>query len=300
MKVKNEPRLARVAAAIAALVVLTSTGLLIAGYLSMRHRAPLEKAKVEAMEEAVQTDARIAVDLTAERERQTERSLQRDSQNLVYAYILLAGAVMFLVAMNWLKSFEENPKLPLEALVTLRDENYGVLRKDVLSKRDLEVAPVPEVDLSFVDEFISKEGRGKDAAVPILRAIQLNYGYLPDEALQKVCEETEITPAQIAGTSTFYSQFRLSPVGKHLVKLCHGTACHVSGIGPITEELRRQLSIGPEEDTDPSRLFTIEKVACLGCCSLAPVMMIDEETAGRLTPASACQSLHNFEAKRAV
>jgi len=300
MKVKNEPRLARVVAAIAALVVLTSTGLLIADYVSMLYRVPLEKARVESMEEAVRGDARIAVDLTAERERQTERSLQRDSQNLIYAYILLAGAVMFLVTMNWLKSFEENPKVPLEALVNLRDENYGVFRRDVLSKPDLEVAPVPEVDLSFVEEVISREGRGKDAAVPILRAIQLNYGYLPDEALQKVCKETEITPAQIAGTSTFYSQFRLSPVGKHLVKLCHGTACHVSGIGAITEELKRHLSIGPEEDTDPSQLFTIEKVACLGCCSLAPVMMIDEETAGRLTPASACLTLHNFEAKRSL
>jgi NADH:ubiquinone oxidoreductase subunit E len=160
------------------------------------------------------------------------------------------------------------------------------------------VVSEPGINLDFVDEIISREGQGKDAAVPILRAIQAHYGYLPDEALGKVCENTEITPAQIAGTSTFYAQFRLSPVGKHIVKLCHGTACHVSGIGPITDELRRQLAIAPDEDTDPSRLYTLEKVACLGCCSLAPVMMIDNETAGRLTPASACQALSNFELKR--
>ena len=300
MKVNMKHKLANVAAAIAALVVLVCAGLLIADYLRMRYQAPLDKAKVESMEEAVQTDASMAIELTAERERQTERSLKRDSQNLIYGCLLLAGAGVFLIAMNYLNSFQEDPILPLETLVKLRDEGQEVFKEAGFSQRGLEVASPFELDLSFVDEIISSQGQGKDAAVPILRAIQAHYGYLPDEALRKVCKETAITPAQIAGTSTFYSQFRFSPVGKHLVKLCHGTACHVSGIGPITEELRRHLSIAPGEDTDPSRLFTLEKVACLGCCSLAPVIMIDEQTAGRLTPASACQALHKCEPKRSV
>ena len=106
---------------------------------------------------------------------------------------------------------------------------------------------------------------------------------------------TEITPAQIEGTSSFYSQFRRSPVGRHVVKVCHGTACHVAGADQITNELRRHLEIKDDEDTDAQRLFTIDAVACVGCCSLAPVMMIEDDTAGRLTPASARRALEALE-----
>ena len=300
MKVEKQKKLARMVALFAAVVVLICTGVLVADYLKMRYQTPLDKANVKSMEEAVQTEANVAVELTAERERQTEQSLKRDSRNLLYAYFLFAGTVLFLISMNWLKSFEDEPFLPMETLVTLRDQTSSSFKSAVPPGRNQDVVSAPGVDLSFIGEIVSEEGRGKDAAIPILRSIQTHYGYLPDEALRKVCEETEITPAQIAGVSTFYAQFRLSPVGKYIVKLCHGTACHVSGIGQITEELRRHLSIAPGEDTDPSRLFTLEKVACLGCCSLAPVIMIDEETAGRMTPASACQALHSFDSKRSV
>ena len=130
-----------------------------------------------------------------------------------------------------------------------------------------------------------------EAAIPILQAIQAHFRYLPDEALARVCETTEVTPAQIAGTSSFYARFRRSPVGEHIVRVCHGTACHVAGARHITDELRRQLRIPDGADTDPTRTFTIDEVACLGCCSLAPVLMIDERTAGRLTPSTACEAL---------
>ena len=89
---------------------------------------------------------------------------------------------------------------------------------------------------------MSKIGRGKEAAIPLLQAIQNHYRYLPDDALRRLCELTDITPAEIAGTSSFYGQFRRSPVGKHIVRVCHGTACHVSGARQITEELRRYPS----------------------------------------------------------
>ena len=115
------------------------------------------------------------------------------------------------------------------------------------------------------------------------------------EALARVCERTEITPAQIAGTSSFYAQFRRSPVGRYVVRVCHGTACHVAGAEQITSELRRHLEIPPGEDTDPRRRFTLDPVACLGCCSLAPVMMIEDETVGRLSPARARQALDAAE-----
>jgi NADH:ubiquinone oxidoreductase subunit E len=148
-----------------------------------------------------------------------------------------------------------------------------------------------ELDLGFVDTLVSKIGRGKEAAIPLLQAIQTHYRYLPDEALRRLCELTEITPAEIAGTSSFYGQFRRSPVGEHMVRVCHGTACHVSGARQITEELRRFLEIPEGADTDTARMFTLDEVACLGCCSLAPVLMVDGHTAGKLTPATACDAL---------
>ena len=142
-----------------------------------------------------------------------------------------------------------------------------------------------------VDEIVVAHGRGPEAAIAILQAIQQHYRYLPGEALRRVCELTDITPAQVLGTSSFYSRFRRSPVGEHIVRVCHGTACHVSGARQITDELRRGLKIPDGADTDPSRTFTIEEVACLGCCSLAPVMMVDEQTVGKLTPSGACEAL---------
>jgi NADH:ubiquinone oxidoreductase subunit E len=111
-----------------------------------------------------------------------------------------------------------------------------------------------------------------------------------------VTETTSITPAQIAGTSSFYAGFRRSPVGKYVVKVCHGTACHVAGADVITDELRRHVGMEVGHDTDPERRFTIDKVACVGCCSLAPVLMIGEETAGRLTPSSVGKLLDALEA----
>jgi NADH:ubiquinone oxidoreductase subunit E len=157
-------------------------------------------------------------------------------------------------------------------------------------------APAAELDLAFLDQLIAKHGRAKEDAIPLLGAIQSHCGYLPDEALRRLCELTEITPAQISGTSTFYSQFRHSPTGKHLVRVCHGTACHVSGARQISDELGRYLGIPAGADTDPSRMFTVEEVACLGCCSLAPVLMVDGNTAGRLTPSAACEALIRFAA----
>jgi NADH-quinone oxidoreductase subunit F len=147
------------------------------------------------------------------------------------------------------------------------------------------------VDLEWVDDLIARVGSSREAAIPILQAIQTHHRYLPDEVLQRVCERTEITPAQIAGTSSFYAQFRRSPVGQYVVKVCHGTACHVAGAEQITQELRRHFEVPPGADTDPKGRFTLDAVACVGCCSLAPVMMVEDDTAGRLTPASARQAL---------
>ena len=158
----------------------------------------------------------------------------------------------------------------------------------------------PPLDLTFVDDLVAKEGRGLESAIVLLQAIQNHYRYLPDEAMRRLCEITEITPAQLAGTSSFYGQFRNTPVGKHMVRVCHGTACHVAGARQITDELRRYLAIPEGSDTDSARIFTVGEVACLGCCSLAPVLIVDGHTAGRLTPSTASAALAHVEESQPV
>jgi NADH-quinone oxidoreductase subunit F len=151
-----------------------------------------------------------------------------------------------------------------------------------------------QLDLTFVDQIVEKAGAGRDKVLEILQAIQGQYGYLPAEALQRVCERTEITPADITGVSTFYDQFRHRPAGQHIVHVCVGTACHVKGAEMVYEEFRRHLEIPAGEDTDPQGLFTVERIACLGCCTLAPAVQIDDVTYGHLTRETVANVVADF------
>lgn len=156
----------------------------------------------------------------------------------------------------------------------------------------------PELDLSCIDAIVERHGRGREAVIPVLQAIQQHYRYLPQDALKRVCELTEITPADVSGVSTFYTHFRHQPLGKHVVHVCQGTACHVKGSELVQDTITQQLGIPPGTDTDPDREFTVESVACLGCCTLAPVVEIDGATFGRVTPRTASGVL--AEARRGV
>jgi len=140
-----------------------------------------------------------------------------------------------------------------------------------------------ELDLTFVDEIISEIGTSAEKVLQILQALQRHYGYLPKEELQRVCELTDITPASIVGVSSFYDQFRHRPSGRHMIRVCIGTACHVKGGQRVYDAFKRYLNIPDTEDTDADRLFTIEKVACLGCCMLAPAIQIDDVVYGHLS-----------------
>jgi len=140
-----------------------------------------------------------------------------------------------------------------------------------------------EKDLEFVENIIKELGKGTESVIPILQAIQEHYHYLPQEVLQHVCQITEITPAQITGVSTFYNQFRHKPAGEHMIHVCVGTACHVKGANLVYDAFYDYLDIQDGEDTDSEQLFTVEKVACLGCCTLAPAIRIDDITYGHLT-----------------
>lgn len=140
------------------------------------------------------------------------------------------------------------------------------------------------VDVSHVDEIVQRHGSGRDAVIPILQAIQQRYRYLPEEALKRVCELSNIKPADISGVSTFYTHFRHQPVGEHMIHVCQGTACHVKGSELVRDTITQHLGIPRGKDTDADREFTVESVACLGCCTLAPVVEIDGVTYGRVTP----------------
>ncbi|MEN6305546.1 MAG: NAD(P)H-dependent oxidoreductase subunit E [Armatimonadia bacterium] len=150
------------------------------------------------------------------------------------------------------------------------------------------------VDLAAVDEIIREHGTAPQAVVPILQSLQKHYNYLPQEALQRVCELTEITPAQIMGVSTFYPRFRHQPAGKHVISVCHGTACHEKGAERVSEALLRHLKLPEGGDTTEDGVFTLQRVDCLGCCTLAPVVQIDGVTYGHIAPDGVPQMLQDF------
>jgi len=129
--------------------------------------------------------------------------------------------------------------------------------------------------------------------IPLLQKLQDAYGYLPRNVIEKLSERTGIFISQIMGVITFYSQFRLEPVGKNIVKVCFGTACHVVGAENIADSICRELKIKLGETTQ-DMMFTVESVACIGCCSLAPAIMINSETHGRLTPDTARKIIREF------
>ncbi|NLB55508.1 MAG: NADH-quinone oxidoreductase subunit NuoE [Lentisphaerae bacterium] len=142
--------------------------------------------------------------------------------------------------------------------------------------------------------ILDKNGRSKDVCVKILQDIQSEFGYLPMEAMRFVAQNSEITERQLFGVATFYDQFTFSKPGEHIIRVCHGTACHVNGAAQITSALERHLKIKEDETTDDG-LFTLQTVACLGCCSLAPVMMVDGTVYGRLTPEGACKIIDQYK-----
>ncbi|MBA4408862.1 MAG: proton-conducting membrane transporter [Odoribacter sp.] len=151
-----------------------------------------------------------------------------------------------------------------------------------------------------IDLIIAEKGTAARAVIPILQAIQNTFNYLPEEALKYVCQKTEITPEQIVGVASFYSQFRMQPSGEHIIKVCVGTACHVKGASQVYDALRRHFNLTGNEETDASRKYTIEKVSCLGCCTLAPVVQIDEITYGHVGSDQVANVISDFEKQAGI
>ena len=140
-----------------------------------------------------------------------------------------------------------------------------------------------EIDLSLIKETVEKYKDVKGSLITILQKTQEIYSYLPEEAIKYISEQTSIPTSEIMGVATFYTQFRFQPVGKYMIMLCQGTACHVNSSEKIAEEIKNYLGITDGETTEDG-LFSLKFVACLGCCSLSPVMMINDNTYGSLTP----------------
>lgn len=147
---------------------------------------------------------------------------------------------------------------------------------------------------SAVESVVKETGTGKNKVILILQEVQKKLNYLPSEALKHICRITDITPGQISGVSTFYSQFRHIPAGRHTIKICAGTACHVKGSQLISEAFKRDLKITEERNSSPDNLFSIEEVACLGCCTLAPVVQIDNKTYGHVKPTQVNEIVNDF------
>ena len=145
-----------------------------------------------------------------------------------------------------------------------------------------------------MDAAVARLGRGREQAIPLLQALQEYYHYLPPAALQRVCELSEITPADLEGVATFYAQFRHQPCGRHRLRVCDGTACHVQGAEAVYDALREKLAIPAGQDTDPRGEFTVEKVFCVGCCTLAPVVQIGNVTYGHQSAATIGRMLKDY------
>lgn len=149
------------------------------------------------------------------------------------------------------------------------------------------------VDILEVDRIVGEIGRDAASVIPILQAVQKEFKHLPEAALRRVCEISDVTPAQIDGVASFFSQFRRTPVGKHMISVCDGTACHVKGSSAVYGSVLNALGI-KEGDTDAEGLFTVQKVACLGCCTLAPAVQIDEVTYGHVRTDTVSNMIADF------
>ena len=151
-----------------------------------------------------------------------------------------------------------------------------------------------EAKTSF-QEYLEKYGTKKGALIPLLQAAQEEYSYVSEEAVQSIAEVTGKSPSDIYGVVTFYKQFRLTPLGKYVIKVCDGTACHVNSSRELIDAIEDELGIKPDETTEDG-LFTFMTVACLGCCSLAPVIMINDDTYGNLSVKKCRKIIKDYQA----
>jgi len=171
-------------------------------------------------------------------------------------------------------------------------ESYGLQ----LEEKSMNDDPASEIEAIVQDVTgrLRDFEKEKGSLIPILQMIQQGHAYLPHEAIQLVADHLELAPCEVYGVATFYNQFRFHPPGKHPIKVCLGTACHVRGGGIILENFERKLGI-KDGETTADKEFSIERVACVGCCALAPVAVVGEQVHGHMAPSKVEGLILGFE-----
>lgn len=154
---------------------------------------------------------------------------------------------------------------------------------------------MPYGNMEKVDRILESYGDDQSHIITILQKIQSEYRYLPMDVLEYVSDKMEISPAKLFGIATFYENFSLDPKGKYIIKICDGTACHVKKSIPVLEALRKELSLTENKHTTDDLLFTIETVSCLGACGLAPVITINDEVYGKISPEMAVEIIRKLK-----
>ncbi len=152
----------------------------------------------------------------------------------------------------------------------------------------------PEIDPREVDEIVEPYLGKKEMVIPVLQRVQDHFGYLPRAAMEQVSRRMRIPLSRLYGVATFYAQFKMKPRGRYIIRVCKGTACHIQGSPKIAERIEDILGIDSGETTDDLR-FTLEEVACIGACALAPVIMINDNPHGRLSPDKVKDILNTYE-----
>ncbi|MGD0624639.1 MAG: NADH-quinone oxidoreductase subunit NuoE [Thermodesulfobacteriota bacterium] len=150
---------------------------------------------------------------------------------------------------------------------------------------------------TFIQDLLRSYPKGPEILIPLLQKIQETLGFLPREAMEKVAVHLDISESEVYGVATFYNQFRFHPPGKHPVKVCMGTACHVKGATVILESWERRLNIKVGQTT-ADREFSLDRVACVGCCALAPVAVVGEKVHGHMAPTKVDGLLLAFQLER--
>ncbi len=150
------------------------------------------------------------------------------------------------------------------------------------------------LDLAPLDEILEQYQGKKGAVIPILQQAQAVFGYLPREVLEAISHKTHVPLSDLYGVATFYAQFYLTRRGKHIIRSCDGTACHVRGAAPMIETVEKELGISAGQTT-PDYQYTYEVVYCLGSCGLAPVAVIDDKVVGHMTPAKLVEIIRELE-----
>jgi len=142
-----------------------------------------------------------------------------------------------------------------------------------------------------LQEIFSRHHGTRDALIPILQDIQGSFGYLPPEAMDAAARFCRVAPVEVYGVATFYAQFKFQPMGKNIVMVCQGTACHVMGGERVLQEIERRLEVKPGQTTEDGE-YTLETVACIGACGLAPAVIVNKETHGQMKPERVAEILN--------